>query len=90
MMTLQDFDRTAQEYLESLPLEHFMESTPQNRQRGITVESFDLLKMRIPEFQHFGELLVQLHLPDGRLVQVVPDSIAILSDEPERDRSSFP
>ena len=39
MMTAQDYERAAQEYLESLPLEHFMEGTTQSIQREITLES---------------------------------------------------
>src|SRR4051812_36326166 len=89
MMTAQDYERAAREYLAALPLEHFMESTPQSRQREITLESFALLRVRVPRFQYFNELLVQYEKGDGTLVQVVPDNMAILSDEPERKRSSF-
>jgi Uma2 family endonuclease len=90
MMTAQDYERTAQEYLAALPMEHFMESTPQSRQREITFESFAILKTRIPSLQYFGELLMQYEDDDGTLVQVVPDNMVILSDEPARARSSFP
>lgn len=88
-MTAQDYERAAQAYLTALPMAHFMESTCQSRQREITSESFDILKTRIPSLQHFGELLMQYEADDGTLVQVVPDNMVILSDEPERARSSF-
>ena len=45
-LTAADYERMAQEYLRRLPLEHFMEGTPQATQREITVESFALLKNR--------------------------------------------
>ena len=52
----------AQEYLRKLPLEHFMESTPQATQRKITLESLDLVAARRPDFHLFNELLVQYPL----------------------------
>ena len=47
-MTMHDYDLEAQQYLASLPLEHFMEAVPQSRQREITVESFAVLKLKRP------------------------------------------
>jgi Uma2 family endonuclease len=84
------YDEWAQEYLRSLPLEHFMESTPQATQREITVESLALLCARRREVQVFNELLVQYPVP-GQVKpgQVVPDNMVVLSDEPARDRSSY-
>ncbi len=89
MMTAQDYERAAQEYLDSLPPEHFMEATTQSIQREITLGSFSLLRRRIEDFQYFSELLVQDELADGTLVQVVPDNMGILSDEPYHKRSSY-
>jgi Uma2 family endonuclease len=89
MLTAEDYERAAQAYCESLPPEHFMEATPQYTQREITGESFAVLRTRIKDFQYFGELLVQAVREDGSLVQVVPDNMAILSDEPYRPRTSY-
>ena len=47
----------------SLPLEHFMESTPQATQRKITLESFDLIYVSRKDVQCFNELLVQYPIP---------------------------
>ncbi len=71
-----DYERAAEEYLRNLPLEHFMEATPQSTQRKITLESFDLLHLQCPDIQIFNELLVQYPLDDG-LGQVVPDNMVV-------------
>jgi hypothetical protein len=57
------YEKAAQEYLRSLPLEHFIEATSQATQRKITLESLDLVHARRPEIQVFNELLVQS--PEG-------------------------
>jgi hypothetical protein len=57
------YEREAQAYLHSLPLEHFMESTPQATQRKICLESLDLLSRRRPDVHVFNELLVQIPAP---------------------------
>lgn len=72
----------AQEYLRSLPLEHFMESTTQGTQRKITLAAFDQIHAVRPEVQHFNELLVQYHLPrQDRPGQVVPDNLVVICEE---------
>ena len=53
------YAKAAADYLRGLPLEHFMESTPQATQREITLESLALLKARRPDAHVFNELLVQ-------------------------------
>jgi Uma2 family endonuclease len=71
----------AQEYLRKLPLEHFIEATPQATQRKITLESLDLVAARRPDFHLFNELLVQYPLPRRkRPGQVVPDNMVVLYD----------
>ena len=60
--TRADYERAAEEYLHSLPPEHFMEATPQATQREITVESLSLVHAARPEIQYFNELLVQYPL----------------------------
>jgi Uma2 family endonuclease len=85
-----------QEYLRSLPPEHFMEATPQATQRKITVESFDLITAVRPEVQVFNELLVQYERKKKdedkdktRLGQVVPDNMVVLHNEPIKADGSF-
>jgi Uma2 family endonuclease len=80
----------AQEYLRSLPLEHFMESTPQATQRKITLESLDLVNARRPDFQVFNELLVQYPRKGQiRPGQVVPDNMVVLHDQPIKAEGSY-
>jgi Uma2 family endonuclease len=87
-MTAEDYERAAWEYYRSLPLEHFMEATPQATQRKIALESLDLLQARCPGMQTFNELLIQ-YVHEGELCRVVPDNFVVLTDDPFRDRSSF-
>jgi len=84
------YEEAAQEYLRSLPLEHFMEATPQATQRKITLESLDLLSDRRSEVHVFNELLVQYPRPKQRRPgQVVPDNMVVLSDQPLEAETSF-
>lgn len=70
------YAKAAQDYLHSLPLEHFMESTPHATLRKITWDSLDLLAARRSDVHVFNELLVQYPLPRRkRLGQVVPDNL---------------
>jgi Uma2 family endonuclease len=80
----------AQDYLRKLPLEHFMESTPQATQRKITLESLDLVSARRSDFQVFNELLVQYPLPKRkRPGQVVPDNMVVIHAEPIDAEGSY-
>jgi Uma2 family endonuclease len=82
--------QAAQDYLRKLPLEHFMESTPQATQREITLESLALVKARRPEVQVFNELLVQYPLPrKKRPGQVVPDNMVVVHPEPIKAEGSY-
>lgn len=84
------YEAYAQEYLRSLPLEHFMEATAQATQRKITLESLDLLVARRSDVQVFNELLVQYPRPGQRRPgQVCPDNMVVISAEPVRAQSSF-
>jgi len=84
------FHEAAQAYLRSLPLEHFMEATAQATQRKITLESFDLVHARWPDFQVFNELLVQYYVGrDQRVRQVVPDNMVVVHDKPIQAEGSF-
>jgi Uma2 family endonuclease len=80
----------AQEYLRKLPLEHFMEATPQATQREITLESLALVRARRPEVQVFNELLVQYPLPRRkRPGQVVPDNMVVIHPESIQAEGSY-
>ena len=75
------YEIDAQQYLRSLPLEHFMEATAQATQRTITLESFDLIRAARPDIQVFNELLIQYPLPGhdpGRPARVVPDNMVVV------------
>ncbi|MBO0697656.1 MAG: Uma2 family endonuclease, partial [Zavarzinella sp.] len=84
------YEAWAQEYLRSLPPEHFMEAKGQSTQREITLESLALVKARRPDFHVFNEMLVQYPLPgQKRPGQVVPDNMVVLSREPLEAESSY-
>jgi Uma2 family endonuclease len=87
--TYADYERAAQEYLEGLPLEHFMESGKQSRQREITLASLALVRARRPGFQIGSEMLVQYVVNGGDLGQVVPDNMVVLGPEALTDLGSF-
>src|SRR5258708_4907109 len=85
-----DYEQAAQDYLRSLPMEHFMEALPQSTQRKITLESFDLVHARRPDIQTFNELLVQYPRPGKRKMgQVVPDNMVVICSEPIQAVGSF-
>lgn len=84
------YDAAEQEYLRSLPPEHFIEATDHAHQRKITLESFDVVRAARPEIQCFSELLIQY--PRGKrkkLGQVVPDNFVVIHPEPIVARGSF-
>lgn len=84
------YDRAANEYRNGLPLEHFMESTPQATQRKITLESFDLIHAARPDVWCYNELLIQYPVGDIlEIARVVPDNLVILHDQPIRGTKSF-
>lgn len=82
--------QAATEFQNSLPLEHFMESTPQATQRKITLESFDLIHAARPDIWCYNELLIQYPMTDIRdIARVVPDNLVVIHDEPIRGTGSF-
>src|SRR5579883_870673 len=85
------YEMAEQRYLRSLPIEHFMEATPQATQRKITLESFDLIQTARPDVHCFNELLVQY--PRGedeyRPGQVVPDNMIVVHPGPVTAEGSF-
>jgi Uma2 family endonuclease len=84
------YEEAAQAYLRSLPLEHFMEATPQGTQREITLESLAVVKVRLPDLHIFNELLVQYPRgKDGKIQQVVPDNMVLRSEQPIEAVGSF-
>ena len=80
----------AQDYLRSLPLEHFMEATPQGTQREITLESLALVKARRSDVHVFNELLVQYEINgQKRPGQVVPDNMVVVYGEKIEAEGSY-
>ena len=85
------YESAEQRYLRSLPLEHFMEATPQATQRAITLASFALVRGLRPDVQCFNELLVQYprdNDPD-RPGQVVPDNFVVVHPQPIQADGSY-
>jgi Uma2 family endonuclease len=89
IMSPEEYEKAAQEYYQSLPLEHFMEATTQNMQCQITEASFALLRRRRGDIRYFGELLVQ-YFYRGNLCSVVPDNMLVIGELEDRKRTSFP
>jgi Uma2 family endonuclease len=87
--TQAEYEAAAQKYLRSLPLEHFMEATPQATQRMITLTSFNQIRSSRPDVQTFNELLVQYPRGGKRKGQVVPDNMVVVHPEPIDAVSSF-
>ncbi len=84
------YERAAQEYLLSLPPEHFMEAIPQATQREITLASLALVKARRPDLKVFNELLVQYPRRGQRKPgQVVPDNMVVRTTEAVRAVNSY-
>jgi len=86
-VTYEDY---AQQYLRSLPLDHFMEATAQATQREITLASLALVKARRKDVHVFNELLVQYPRPNQRRPgQIVPDNMVVIFNGKIRASSSF-
>lgn len=92
------YDWAADDYLRSLPLEHFLESTDQSTQREITLESLALVRSLRPDFQVFSELLIQYPKTGqeprpGRKrrtpQRVVPDNMVVIWPEPLTKLKAF-
>lgn len=88
--TERDYEAAEVAYQSALPLEHYMESTAQSRQRAITDASCALIHQAWPAFQCFGELLIQYpHGKPATIRGVVPDNMIVVHDTPIRARGSF-
>jgi hypothetical protein len=84
------YAEAAQEYLRSLPPEHFMEAVAQGIQRKITLESFDLIHADWEDVQAFNELLLQYRFGRRQVIrQVVPDNTVIKYPEPIDAETSY-
>ena len=84
------YEQYAQEYLRSLPLEHFMEASAQAMQRAITLACLALLRLKRRDFHLFNEMLVQWPRPRRRRPgQVVPDNMVVLTHERIRADTSY-
>jgi flagellar biosynthesis GTPase FlhF len=84
-----EYEEAAEAYLRGLPPEHFMEAVSQATQRKIFVESADLVSAHNPAVQAFNELLVQERGPDGVLLQVVPDNMVVVCEQPIQAKGSY-
>lgn len=78
------YAKAAQDFLESLPPEHFPEAFSQGEQRKFTLLTLERVASGYPGFRLFNELLVQYPLDvSGQMTgQVVPDNMVVLSREP--------
>jgi Uma2 family endonuclease len=84
------YHEAEQEYLRSLPPEHFMEAMPQATQREITLESLALVRASRPDFHRFNEMLVQYpRRGKQKPGQVVPDNMVVLHDGPIKAEGSY-
>src|SRR5258708_609492 len=84
------YAEAAEEYLRGLPLEHFMEATPQATQRKITVASLEVIQVDRPDVQTFNEWLVQSpQEQSAKPGQVVPDNMVVVSKQPIGPRKSY-
>jgi Uma2 family endonuclease len=87
-MTVAEYERAADEYESTLTDEDVMEGEAQATQREITLASLALLRDRRAEVRVYNELLVQ-YFHKGKLKQVVPDNMIVLSDRPLVTRKSY-
>ena len=86
------YDWAADRYLQSLPLEHFMESSEQSMQREITLESLALVRATRPDVQVFSEMLIQYPIPGedpDEPARVVPDTMVIVWPTPLAPLKAF-
>jgi Uma2 family endonuclease len=83
------YEEAEQQYLASLPPEHFMEATDHAYQREITLESFAVIRATRPDIQCFNELLVQYPQKNKKNGQVVPDNFVVIHPKPIKAKGSF-
>jgi Uma2 family endonuclease len=84
------WEEDARNYMASLSLKHFMESTPQAMQRSITLACLALVVALRSDLQLFNELLIQYPRKGKRRPgHVVPDNMLVVSDKPIRSQTSF-
>jgi Uma2 family endonuclease len=83
------YEAAAQDYLRSLPPEHFMEATAQATQRAITLASLALVEARRSDVRVFNELLVQYPLGGRKIGQIVPDNMVVHTDQAIRATTSY-
>jgi Uma2 family endonuclease len=72
-----EYEREAEQYLKSLPPEHFMEAKAQGEQREITLASLAVVRVYRKDLHVFNELLVQYPKGD-RIIKVVPDNMGVI------------
>jgi uncharacterized small protein (DUF1192 family)/Uma2 family endonuclease len=91
ILDLHFYEQAARDYCATLPLEHFMESTPRQAQRKITLAAFELIHAERPDVWCYNERLIQHPMSDNRrdVVRVVPDNLVVLHDRPIIATGSF-
>jgi Uma2 family endonuclease len=91
ILDLHFYEQAARDYCATLPMEHFMESTPQQAQRKITLSAFELIHTDRPDVWCYNELLIQHPMSDSRrdIIRVVPDNLVVLHDRPIVATGSF-
>jgi Uma2 family endonuclease len=84
-------EQAARDYCATLPLKHFMESTPQQTQRKVTVASFELVHADRPDVWCYNELLIQYPQSEraGHFGRVIPDNLIVLHDRELNGTGSF-
>jgi Uma2 family endonuclease len=84
------YEAYAQEYLRSLPLEHFMEARNLATQRKIFVASMELVTAERSDVHVFNEMLIQYkRIRRRRPGQVVPDNFVSVTREPIQAQTSY-
>ncbi len=84
------YEAMAAEYMRSLPLEHFMESTIHAEQRVIAHDSLQAVASSRTDVHVFMDLLIQYPIPRKKAIgRVVPDNMVVLSTEPIGAKLSY-
>ena len=83
------YERDAIAYLDSLPLEHFMESERHSMQRQITLAALDVVAKERADVHLYNEMLIQYPLDEPPYFgRVCPDNMVVIYDGPlEADMS---
>jgi Uma2 family endonuclease len=86
--TREEYERSADEYYRSLPLEHFMEGRKQAVQREISLAALSAVRDSRPDVHYFNEMLIQQFVR-GQMIRVVPDLTVVRGDLAVQPVSSY-